>query len=57
MNWAVFDIPANIMQMVTNAGNVKLNLVPIGAMQSVTDYRIKGHGFHGQGIPVVALKT
>lgn len=65
-HWVVFDIPANVNELVTNAGNVKLNLAPKGAIQSITDYGIKGfggpcppegHGFHKYIITVYALKT
>ncbi len=65
-HWVVFDIPANINELVTNAGNLKLNLAPKGAIQSSTDYGIKGfggpcppvgHGFHQYIITVYALKT
>lgn len=65
-HWVVFDIPTNVNELVTNAGNVKLNLAPKGAIQSLTDYGIKGfggpcppegHGFHQYIITVYALKT
>ncbi|WP_298486840.1 YbhB/YbcL family Raf kinase inhibitor-like protein [uncultured Maribacter sp.] len=65
-HWVVFDIPANVNELVTNAGNVELNLAPKGAIQSITDYGIKGfggpcppvgHGFHQYVITVYALKT
>lgn len=65
-HWLMFDIPAGINELVTNAGNVKLNLAPRGAIQSITDYGIKGfggpcppkeHGFHQYIITVYALKT
>ena len=65
-HWVVFDIPADVSELVTNAGNVKLNLAPKGAIQSTTDYGIKGfggpcppegHGFHQYIITVYALKT
>jgi len=65
-HWVVFDIPANIQELVTNAGNPELTLAPKGAIQSVTDYGIKGfggpcppkgHGFHQYIITVYALKT
>ena len=65
-HWVVFDIPANINELVTNAGNVDLNLTPKGTIQSKTDYGIKGfggpcppkgHGFHQYIITVYALKT
>ncbi|TCI91320.1 YbhB/YbcL family Raf kinase inhibitor-like protein [Tenacibaculum sp. M341] len=65
-HWVVFDIPSNVTELVTNAGNPKLNLAPKGAIQSLTDYGIKGfggpcppkgHGLHQYIITVYALKT
>ena len=65
-HWVVFDIPANMNELVTNAGNINLNLVPKGVIQSITDYGIKGfggpcppegHGLHKYEITVHALKT
>jgi Raf kinase inhibitor-like YbhB/YbcL family protein len=65
-HWVVFDIPASSTELVTNAGNVTLNLAPEGTIQSVTNYGIKGfggpcppegHGFHQYIITVYALKT
>lgn len=65
-HWVVFDIPANSNELVTNAGNSGLNLIPKGAIQSITDYGIKGfggpcppigHGLHQYIITVHALKT
>ncbi|MEP6930008.1 MAG: YbhB/YbcL family Raf kinase inhibitor-like protein [Flavobacterium sp.] len=65
-HWIAFNIPANVNEIVTNAGNAKLNLFPKGAIQSITDYGIKGfggpcppegHGFHEYIITVYALKT
>ena len=65
-HWVVFDIPANMNELVTNAGNINLNLVPKGVIQSITDYGIKGfggpcppegHGLHKYEITVYALKT
>ncbi|NBB89073.1 MAG: YbhB/YbcL family Raf kinase inhibitor-like protein [Bacteroidetes bacterium] len=65
-HWVVFDIPADITELKTNAGDVELNLAPEGAIQSVTDYGIrgyggpcppKGHGIHQYIITVHALKT
>jgi Raf kinase inhibitor-like YbhB/YbcL family protein len=65
-HWIVFDIPANQNELLTNTGNIKLNLTPKGAVQSITDYGIKGfggpcppegHGFHQYIITVYALKT
>jgi len=63
-HWVVVDIPTNVNELVTNAGTK--NLVPKGAIQSVTDYGIKGfggpcppvgHGYHQYIITVYALKT
>jgi len=65
-HWLVFDIPANVNELVTNAGNADLNLMPKGAIQSITDHGIKGfggpcppkgHGIHQYIITVHALKT
>lgn len=65
-HWVVFDIPANVNELVTNAGNLKLNLAPKGVIQSVTDYGAKGfggpcppvgHGLHQYIITIYALKT
>ncbi|PTL99022.1 MAG: YbhB/YbcL family Raf kinase inhibitor-like protein [Bacteroidetes bacterium] len=65
-HWLVFDISADTNTLVTNAGNVELNLSPEGAIQSITDYGAKGyggpcppedHGLHQYIITVHALKT
>lgn len=65
-HWIVFDIPTNINELVTNAGNINLNLMPKGAIQSMTNYGAKGyggpcppkgHGIHQYIITVYALKT
>lgn len=65
-HWVIFDIPANVNELVTNVGNVKANLAPKGAIQSITDYGIKGfggpcppvgHGLHQYIITVYALKA
>lgn len=65
-HWVVFDIPKNVNELVTEAGNTQLNLMPKGVIQSITDYGIKGfggpcppkgHGFHQYIITVHALKT
>ncbi len=65
-HWLVFDIPANVNELVTNAGNIALNLAPEGAIQSVTNYGAagyggpcppEGHGLHQYIITVYALKT
>ncbi|HEX4888020.1 MAG TPA: YbhB/YbcL family Raf kinase inhibitor-like protein [Luteibaculaceae bacterium] len=65
-HWVVFDIPANVNELVSGAGNPTLNLIPKGAIQGRTDYGQPGfggpcpppgHGFHQYIITVHALKT
>lgn len=65
-HWVVFDISADVNELAANAGNVKLNLTPKGAIQSINDYGMmgyggpcppKGHGLHQYMITVHALKT
>lgn len=65
-HWVVFDIPGNIHELVTNAGNPDSNLVPKGTIQSVTNYGVTGyggpcppqkHGLHQYIVTVYALKT
>jgi Raf kinase inhibitor-like YbhB/YbcL family protein len=65
-HWIVFDIDANINELVTNAGNIALTLAPKEAIQSVTNYGVagyggpcppEGHGLHQYIITVHALKT
>jgi len=65
-HWVVFDIPSNTNELVSGAGNIKLNLTPEGTIQSITDYGAngyggpcppEGHGIHQYIITVYALKT
>ncbi len=65
-HWLAFDIPSTTLELATGAGNIELNLMPEGAIQSVTDYGMKGfggpcppegHGWHQYIITVYALKT
>lgn len=65
-HWVVFDIPSNINELVSKAGNVSLNLAPKGAIQSKTDYGTNGyggpcppvgHGFHQYIFTIHALKV
>ncbi|MBC7411025.1 MAG: YbhB/YbcL family Raf kinase inhibitor-like protein [Bacteroidia bacterium] len=65
-HWVITDIPANVNELVTNAGNVALNLAPKGAIQSLTDYGVagyggpcppEGHGLHQYIITIHALKV
>lgn len=64
-HWVVFDIPTNINELASGAGDVNLNLAPAEAIQSVTDYGSngyggpcppEGHGIHQYVITVHALK-
>ena len=65
-HWLIFDIPADVNELVSNAGNVNLKLAPEGAIQSITNYGAPGfggpcpppgHGLHQYVITVHALKT
>jgi Raf kinase inhibitor-like YbhB/YbcL family protein len=65
-HWIVFDIPANVNELVSSAGNLAENLAPKGAIQSVTNYGTTGyggpcppekHGLHQYIVTVYALKT
>ncbi len=40
-HWLIFDIPSNTTELAANVGNIKLNIAPKGAIQSITDYGIK----------------
>ena len=64
-HWVVFDIPSDINELKSDAGNTELNLMPEKAVQSITDYGINGyggpcppenHGLHQYTITVYALK-
>lgn len=63
-HWLVFDIPANVNELIANAGNMEAALAPKGAIQSVTNYGAggfggpcppEGHGLHQYIITVHAL--
>lgn len=65
-HWVVFDIPTSTTDLVSNAGDIKLNLTPEGTIQSITNYGAQGyggpcppqgHGLHQYIITVYALKT
>ncbi|WP_292009132.1 YbhB/YbcL family Raf kinase inhibitor-like protein [Chryseobacterium sp.] len=65
-HWLMFDIPADIKELPTGAGNINTHLAPKEAVQSITDYGIKGfggpcppvgHGSHKYIITVYALKV
>lgn len=65
-HWVVFDLPANITELVSSAGNPALKLMPKGAIQSPTSFGAVGfggpcppvgHGLHTYIFTVHALKT
>jgi Raf kinase inhibitor-like YbhB/YbcL family protein len=65
-HWLIFDIPANITELKSNAGNTALRLAPIGSIQSMTDFKTQGYGGpcppegnkpHKYTITIYALKT
>lgn len=45
-HWLIFNIPANVTELKSNAGDVSKQLAPKEAVQSITDF-----GFHGYGGP------
>ena len=65
-HWVVFDIPSDINHLLSDAGNIKKNLMPASAIQSITNYGVPGfggpcppenHGIHQYIITVHALKV
>ena len=65
-HWLVFDIPANVNELIAGAGNGDLVKAPANSVQSVTDYGIngyggpcppEGHGYHQYIMTVYALKV
>lgn len=43
-HWVVFNIPTSATSLPKNAGDVKANLAPAGAVQSRTDFGVPGWG-------------
>lgn len=65
-HWVLFNLPANITELPTGAGNPAKKLLPPSVIQSVTDFGAagyggpcppEGHGFHKYEITIHALKT
>ena len=65
-HWLTFDIPATTKELKTGAGDISKNLMPAGAIQSLTDFgkagygspcAPEGHGFHKYTITIYALKV
>ncbi len=43
-HWVIFNIPANVSELKTGAGNIEKGLAPAGSIQSVTDFGKPGFG-------------
>ncbi|MBV7532506.1 YbhB/YbcL family Raf kinase inhibitor-like protein [Chitinophaga sp. sic0106] len=43
-HWVVFNIPADVHEIKSGAGDVKKNLMPAGIIQSKTDFGVPGYG-------------
>jgi Raf kinase inhibitor-like YbhB/YbcL family protein len=43
-HWVIFNIPANINELKTNAGRIEKRLAPAGSIQSITDFGKPGFG-------------
>ena len=64
-HWLIFNIPANVTELKSNAGDISKNLSPAGSIQSITDFGQQGYGgpcpppgpIHEYLITVYALKT
>jgi Raf kinase inhibitor-like YbhB/YbcL family protein len=64
-HWVIFNIPANVTELKSDAGNVSKGLAPVGSVQSNTDAGMPGYlgpcpppgPIHEYLITVYALKT
>jgi Raf kinase inhibitor-like YbhB/YbcL family protein len=43
-HWQVINLPSNVLELATNAGSVKQNLLPTGGEHIQNDYGTKGFG-------------
>jgi len=43
-HWLIFNIPADVKELKSNAGNIKQRLAPEGTLQSVTSFGTPGYG-------------
>jgi Raf kinase inhibitor-like YbhB/YbcL family protein len=43
-HWVIFNIPANVTELKTDAGDLQKKLAPAGSVQSMTDYGKPGFG-------------
>ncbi|WP_183557502.1 YbhB/YbcL family Raf kinase inhibitor-like protein [Mucilaginibacter sp. SP1R1] len=65
-HWIIFDVPADVHELADNAGSVAAHLAPKMAIQSLTDFGLRGYGgpcppagtgIHQYIITIYALKT
>jgi Raf kinase inhibitor-like YbhB/YbcL family protein len=65
-HWVIFDVPADVAELKSGAGDLSKSLAPAGSIQSLTDFGQpgyggpcppEGNGFHEYLITVYALKT
>jgi len=63
-HWVMFNIPANVFELASGAGDLSKKLAPAGTVQSITDFGKggyggpcppEGHGFHTYIFTVYAL--
>lgn len=43
-HWLIFNIPNNVNELVTDAGNISKDLAPKGSVQSISNYGKAGYG-------------
>ncbi len=43
-HWLVFNIPGNVNELVTDAGNISKGIAPKGSVQSISNYGKPGYG-------------
>lgn len=43
-HWVIYNIPADVKELVSGAGDITKKLAPKGSLQSVTDYGTLGYG-------------
>lgn len=43
-HWLIFNIPADVRELKTGAGDPKAGIAPAGAIQSRTDFKANGYG-------------
>lgn len=43
-HWLIFDIPKEVQELASDAGNPRKHIAPQGSIQSITDYLTHGYG-------------